>query len=406
MTRPPVARNSRAGDQALPRGWFVLALGVLSAFGPLSIDLYLPGLPQVARDLQVSPGGVALTLTACTLGLGAGQLIVGPLSDRWGRRRPLLGGIVLFTVFSLVCAVAQTLPLLIGARFIQALGGSAGIVLARAVARDLRSGQDLVRLYSLMFAINGLAPILAPLLGGQLMRVVSWRYAFVTLAVLGVLIFALVWRVVPESVPAAHRQGGGPAQALRAYGMLLRDRRFVAQVSTGAFVFATLFAYISAAPFVLQDHYGFSAQLFSALFAINAVGLVLATRIAQRVGLTRGLAVLSVGAVAVLFSAPTGAGLILLLPGFFAVATAIGLCQPIVTAEAMQAHPRHAGAASALLGAMQFIIGGAIGALASRGASDGPLLLGAAMTVCAAIAVTAAIVARAPGPSGASSVTK
>jgi len=395
-TSPGAAQ--RSATATLPRGWFVLALGVLSAFGPLSIDLYLPGLPQVARDLQVSPGGVALTLTACTVGLGAGQLVVGPLSDRWGRRAPLLAGIVLFAVFSIVCAVAQTLPLLIGARFVQALGGSAGIVLARAVARDLRSGPELVRLYSLMFAVNGLAPVLAPLLGGQLMRVGSWRYAFVALAVLGVLIFALVWRVVPESLPAAQRHQGGFAHAADAYGSLLRDRRFVAQVLTGAFAFAALFAYISAAPFVLQDHYGFSAQLFSVAFATNAVGLVLGTRVAEQVGLFRGLAVLLIGSAAVLLAGPTGAGLFLVLPGFFAVGTAIGFCQPIITAEAMQAHQLNAGAASALLGAAQFIIGGAVGPFAGRGAASGPLVLGIVMTICATLAVAMATAAHHPDP--------
>ncbi len=387
---------TRSATQTTPRGLFILALGVLSAFGPLSIDLYLPGLPQVAQDLQVSPGGVALTLTACTVGLGAGQLIVGPLSDRWGRRAPLLAGVALFTAFSVVCALAQTLPLLVGARFVQALGGSAGIVLARAVARDLRSGPELVRLYSLMFAVNGLAPVLAPLLGGQLMRVASWRIAFVALAVLGVLIFALVWRVVPESLPSAQRHRGGLVHAAGAYRMLLRDRQFVAQVLIGAFAFAALFAYISAAPFVLQDHYGFSEQLFSVAFATNAVGLVLGTRVAERVGLPRGLVVLLTGSVAVLLSGPTGLGLALLLPGFFAVGTAIGLCQPIVTAQAMQAHRHAAGAASALLGATQFIIGGAVGAVAAHGASNGPLLLGVIMTLCAVVAIVMAAVAR-PG---------
>ncbi|MEO5746279.1 MAG: multidrug effflux MFS transporter [Terracoccus sp.] len=364
----------------------VVALGVMSSFGPLSIDLYLPALPQVARDLGVTADGVALTLTSCTLGLGVGQLIVGPLSDRWGRRRPLLAGIVLFTVFSLVCAVAQTLPLLVAARFVQALGGSAGIVLARAVARDLRSGAELVRLFSLMLAVNGLAPVLAPVLGGQLLRVVSWRYSFVALAVLGALILALVWRAVPESLPPTRRRVGGLADALRTYRSLLSDLRFVGQVLTGAFAFATLFAYISAAPFVLQDHYGFSAQLFSVVFGANAVGLIVGTRCAAYVGLARGLVLLTVGAVAVLLSGLTDAGLVLLLPGFFLVGTAFGMCIPTVSANAMQAHPLSAGAASALLGATQFVVGGGVGPLAGRGASDGPVFLGAVMT---GLAVTA-----------------
>ena len=365
----------------------VVALGAMSSFGPLSIDLYLPALPQVARELGVSAGGVALTLTACTLGLGLGQLILGPLSDRWGRRLPLLCGILLFTVFSVVCAVAQTLPLLVAARFVQALGGSAGIVLARAVARDLRSGPELVRLFSLMLAVNGLAPVLAPVLGGQLLRVVSWRYAFIALAVLGALLLTLVWRVVPESLPPARRRPGGLADTLGTYRFLLQDRRFVGQVLTGAFAFATLFAYISAAPFVLQNHYGFSAQLFSAVFGANAVGLIIGTRCAARVGLVRALTAMTFGAVAVVLSEPTGAGLFLLLPGFLVVGTAFGMCIPTVSANAMQAHPDRAGAASALLGATQFVVGGAVGPLAGHGASDGPILLGAVMTILAVVAL-------------------
>ena len=375
---------------------FVIALGVLSAFGPLSIDLYLPALPQVARDLHVSTAGAALTLTACTLGLGVGQLVIGPLSDRWGRRIPLLSGVALFTVFSLVCAIAPTLPWLMAARFGQAVGGSAGIVLARATARDVRSGAELVRLFSVMFAINGLAPVVAPLLGGQLLRVGSWRLTFVALATFGVLIFAVVWRVIPESLPALRRQIGGPAQAARAYRALLGDRRFVALGLTGAFAFSALFAYISAAPFVLQDHYGFSAQLFSLAFASNAVGLVLGTRMATRAGLRRSLVLLVVGALAVLLSGPSGAGLVLLLPGFFVVAAAIGLCSPTVTAAAMQMHPQTAGAASALLGGAQFVVGGALGPLGGIGASDGPVLLGAVMTGCAVTATALAWVAHRP----------
>lgn len=240
--------------------------------------------------------------------------------------------------------------------------------------------------------MNGLAPVIAPLLGAQLLRVGSWRIAFIALAILGALIFAFVWRVVPESLDAGNRQQGGPADALRAYRTLLGDRLFVGEVLTGAF--ATLFAYTSAAPFVLQDRYGFSAQLFSAVFAANAVGLVLGTRVAARVGLLRALALLLSGALAVLLSEPTGAGLALLLPGFLAVGTAIGLCSPTIIAAAMQTHPQSAGAASALLGAAQFIIGGAIGPLAGRGASGGPLILGVVMVGAAASALVLGWVSR------------
>ena len=371
----------------------VVVLGALASFGPLSIDVYIPALPGVGGDLGVGAGAVALTVTACVVGLGVGQLLVGPMSDRYGRRTPLLAGIALFTVCSVACALAPTLPLLVVARFLQALGGSAGIVLSRAVARDLRSGPDLVRLYGLLLAVNALAPVLAPLLGGQLLRVTTWRGSFVALAVIGALLLVAALAVVDESLPARARRPGGVRSAGRSYAAVLEDTTFTGPAASSAMVFATLLAYISASPFVLQDVHGLSPQLFSAVFGANAVALLVGTRLARRVPLAVALTVLVAGSVAVLLSGPTGAGLVAVLAGFAAVGLAVGLTAPTLTAAAMDGQGSRAGAASALLGAAQFGIGGLLAAGGSQGASSGSPLLGASLTATSLVALVTGVVA-------------
>ena len=374
---------------ALPRR-LVLALGLLASFGPLSIDVYLPALPGVGADLGVGEGAVGLTVTACLVGLGAGQLLVGPLSDRYGRRPLLLGGVVVFTVCSAACALAPTLPVLVAARFLQAVGGSAGIVLSRAVARDLRSGAELARLFALLLAVNALAPILAPLLGGQLLRVTTWRGSFAALALIGAVLLVLAAAAVPESLPAARRRPGGLRSAGRAYAALLGDRTFVGPAVASAMAFATLLAYITASPFVLQDVHGLSPQVFSAVFAANAVALLVGARLSTRVPLVVGLAVLLAGSLAVLASGvarASGAGLPLVLAGFALVALGMGLTAAVLTASAMEGQAAGAGAASAVLGAAQFGVGGLVAVLGTRGASSGTAVLGTSLVVTSALAL-------------------
>lgn len=365
----------------------VVALGTLASFGPLSIDVYLPALPEVGDDLDASAGAVALTVTACTVGLGLGQLLVGPLSDRYGRRRPLLIGVTLFTLASVACALAPSLPLLVTARFLQALGGSAGIVLSRAIARDLRSGEQLTRLLALLLAVNGLAPVLAPLLGGQLLRVTSWRGSFVALALIGLVLFAVALGVVPESLPAARRRPGGPRAVVGAYRTLLGDRKFVAVTMCSAMAFGALFCYIAASPFVLQDVYGLSPQTFSLVFAASSVCLILGARLAVRVPLVVGLGILVLGSVTVLLAGVTGLGLAPVLLGFALITSSIGLTGPPLIALALHAHGERAGSASALVGASQFVIGGLVAAVGSRGASGGVLVLGTSLVLTSVAAL-------------------
>ncbi len=377
----------------------ILVLGALSAFGPLSVDMYLPALPGIQASLSTSTSAVQLTLTACTIGLGAGQLVAGPMSDAFGRRRPLLAGVACFAVFSVACALAPSLPLLVLFRFLQALGGSAGLVISRAVARDLRSGRALTGLFALLMAINGAAPILAPAIGGQLVRVTSWRGVFVVLAVIGALLLGSAAVILHETLPIARRRPSSVGAAFRTYRWLLTDRIFVLHVLTGALAFGAMFAYISGSPFVLETIYRLSPQLFSAVFAVNAMAIIagnlLARRITRRPGqaVLGGVLVILCGAAAVLASALGVAGLPLLLPGFLLVTGGYGVLAPNVTALALADHPDAAGSASAVYGAMQFLLGGALSPLVGVGGPHTALPLAiilAGLASCALLANTAA----------------
>lgn len=397
MTGPAAAVPAAGAppSDALPLR-LVLVLGAMSAFGPLSIDMYLPSLPDIASALSSTAAGVQLTLTACTVGLGVGQLVAGPLSDAYGRRRPLMAGLVLFVVFSLACAVAPNLPLLVGCRFGQAVGGSAGIVISRAIARDLRSGAGLVRLFAMLMVVNGSAPILAPVIGGQLVRVTSWRGVFVVLAVFGAVLLAASLRIVPDSLPPERRLPGRLPVTVTAYRTLLADRRFVLYVLSGGLSFATMFAYISGSPFVLETLYGLSPQQFSGVFAVNASAIVvagLAARGRPEVAVLSGLGILTVGAGTVLLAALTGAGLPLILPGFLLVTAGFGATAPSMGALAMNDHPDTAGSASAVLGASSFLIGGLLGPLPGLGGDGSAAPLGVVLVGIAVAALLTGVLA-------------
>ncbi|MEU2158709.1 multidrug effflux MFS transporter, partial [Streptomyces sp. NPDC019396] len=252
----------------------VLVLGGLTALPPLSMDMYLPALPQVTGALDASAATVQLTLTACLAGMALGQLVVGPMSDRWGRRRPLLVGMAVYVAATAVCALAPGAELLIAFRLLQGLAGAAGIVIARAVVRDLYDGVAMARFFSSLMLVSGMAPIIAPLIGGQVLRVTDWRGVFYVLAGIGLLLTLLAARFLHETLPPERRHSGGVGQALGTMRGLLADRVFAGYTLAGGLAFATLFAYISASPFVVQEIYGASPQTFSLLFGLNSLGLV------------------------------------------------------------------------------------------------------------------------------------
>ncbi|MCX5168686.1 multidrug effflux MFS transporter [Streptomyces antibioticus] len=366
-TRAAVAPPARAVRRT---GLLVtLILGGLTATPPLSMDMYLPALPEVTRHLHAPAATVQLTLTACLAGMALGQLVVGPLSDRWGRRRPLLAGLLVYVLATALCALAPTVELLVACRLVQGLAGAAGIVIARAVVRDLYDGVAMARFFSTLMLISGVAPVVAPLIGAQILRATDWRGVFVVLTAVGLALAALVWARLPETLDAGERHAGGFGETLRAMRRLLSDARFTGYMLTGGFSFAALFAYISASPFVVQEIYGASPQTFGLLFAANSVGLVVVGQIngkvlVGRVRLDRvlaaGLTVVTLAAAALLLMSAGVFGEVGLAPvavALFVLMSAMGVTLPNAQTLALMRVRHSAGSASALLGTSSFLVG-------------------------------------------------
>ena len=383
----------------------VIVLGSVNAIGPLSIDMYLPAFPEIARSLETSASSVQLTLTACVAGLALGQLLIGPLSDRYGRRTPLIAAMSVYAVASVLCALAPNVLALMGLRFVQGLAGAGGVVIARAVVRDLHSGAAAVRLFSSLMLVTGLAPILAPLAGGQVLNHTSWRGIFWVLTVLSALIALLVTFGLRETLPKARRSTSGLAETLRTMRALLRDRWFVGHGLAGGLGFGALFAYISGSSFVLQGIYGVSPQLYSVLFAMNGLGLIAGSQVnARLVGrfgpaylLRAGLVAIAVSASALLVVVSVGGlGVVAVLVPMFVIVSSLAFVLPNSTALALNDHAAVAGTASALLGMGQFVIGAAVAPLVGAAGTESAVPMAAIMTVVALAALVARHFARRP----------
>lgn len=353
-------------------GKLTFMLGSLTALGPLSIDMYLPSFQAIARDLTASPAQVQLTLAVFFVALGIGQAFYGPLSDRFGRRRPLCFGLALYVLASAGCALARSIEALVAWRFAQALGGCAGMVIARAVVRDRFDEREAARFFSLLILVTGLAPILAPSIGGQILVFFSWRAIFWTLAGFALVGFITATFVLPESLPPERRTEGGVATALRVYARLLRDRAFMRYALSGALVISGMFAYIFGSPFVFMQIYGVRPERFGWIFGAIALGLISASqlnrvvlaRVAGARILSHALVVTAAAGVILLVMAWTGVGgLAGLLGPLFVYIASLGFVLPNVIATALGPQGRNAGTASALLGTLQFGAGATVGAL-------------------------------------------
>jgi len=397
-----VPDGAEASSRAKGGLWLIIALGALSGFGPLSLDMYLPALPELPADLSSTSAAAQLTLSSCIVGLAVGQLITGPLSDRLGRRGPLLVGVAIFVVASVICALTSSMAVLIAVRLVQGAAGAAGIVVGRAVVADMFAGKAAAAYFSAIATINGLAPILAPVIGGQVLRVGTWRTVFWVLAGIGVLMLLLAAVVIKETLPPERRSSGGFGGTMRAFGALVRDRGYVGCVLAGSMVTAAMFGYISASPFLLQEGFGLSAQEFSACFAVNAIGIVLATQIGRVllrrtssfVLLTLGVGQCLVGAIALAVTVAVGAGLVPVLISLFVMVSAVGFALPHASAIAMDRHRRIAGSASALLGLAQFALGAVTAPLVGLGDVTRGGALAVTAVVAALIGVVAMLVAR------------
>jgi DHA1 family bicyclomycin/chloramphenicol resistance-like MFS transporter len=372
----------------------ILVLGALSAFGPFATDMYLPAFPAITAALRTDPAAVQRTLAAFFLGMGVGQLFYGALADRYGRRGPTFAGLALFTAASLGAALADEVGWFTWARFAQGLGGCAGTVVARAIARDLTEGQAMVRLMSQLMLVTGIAPIIAPTLGAGLLAMSGWRAIFLALACYGALLALAVALLLPESLPPERRRHIGPVAVLRTYLGLLADRRFLSLALCGTLPMAGMFAYIGGSPFVFMELNGVSPEGYGLLFGMNALGIMAMAQLnawAARRGVPPRRALLlaqgwmlaaGVGLVAV---AMTGAGgFTALLVFVFAHVAGVGAVMPLATALAMTPQGHAAGSASALIGTLQFVLGALAGWLVGALHDGTALPMAAVMALCAA----------------------
>ncbi|TQJ90517.1 multidrug effflux MFS transporter [Streptomyces sp. SLBN-31] len=400
---------AEGADDAKPatpagRARLALILGSLSAFGALTIDMYLPAMPDMAHQLHTSAPLVQMTLTAFVVGLAVFQVIVGPLSDAWGRRRPLLAGMALYLAGSLWCALAPSVGWLITGRILQSLGAAAGTVLARAIVRDLFSGTAMTRFFSTLMVVNGVAPVVAPVIGGQLLTLTTWRAVFLVLAVVGAVLLLAVVFALPESLPDANRAPAHLGATLRTFRALATDVRYMRYVLAAALMFAAAFAYISGSSFVLQDAYGLTAQQFGLVFGLNGLGIVLlgqvggmlVGRVADEHTLLRvSLTVATLGSAGVLSCAAFHLPLPLLLTCLFLVMSMLGIVLANATSLALGGHGSAAGAASSLQGLLQFLVGGLAASAMSLPGQVTAVSMGTTMVICSAAALAVLNVRRA-----------
>ena len=375
---------------------------LLTVFGPISMDLYLPVLPALRADLGTTTSAAQLTVTACLLGLAFGQVIAGPLSDRFGRRRPLLAGVAAYIVASVLCAVSPTIETLVTARLVQGLAGAVGIVIAQAAGRDLFTGGRLLRYSGRLTVLAGLAAIVGPVIGGQLAKVTDWRGTFLFLAAVGVVILAASTGVLRETLPPARRRTGGLVDSMQVLRRLLADRTFVGAVLVTGFANAALFAYLSGATFVLQGIYGLSPQGYSFAFGLNSLGFMVfgfvAGRASERwsahVVLAAGLAMVLGGAIGVLATGVAQLPLPAMLLSLLALVSGVAVTTPPATSLALENHPDVAGTASSLLGLARFGFGAVAAPLVGVAGAATAVPLGAVVLVAAFLAVGGHVVTR------------
>jgi DHA1 family bicyclomycin/chloramphenicol resistance-like MFS transporter len=365
----------------------------LTAIAPLAIDMYLPALPEIARNLGIEVGAVQFTLSIFMIGMAVGQAFYGPIADRWGRRGPLLVGMAVFSLAAVGCACAQSMKSLLLWRLVMALGGSASMVIPRAVVRDLFAEKDSARVYSVLMLILGVSPILAPTLGGQMLGVTGWRGIFWVLGAVGVAGGAAVAWGLPESLPREKRvTTGGVGRVLRTYGVLLADRKFLGAVIAAGCTMGSLFAYLTASSFVFIELHKLTPQQYALVFGFNAIGLIAASQInlwlVGRYSLWQVLSgafianVIS-GLLLVLAVATGWGGLPAIIGLIFVSMSAAGVIFPNISALAMSPFGAVAGSTSALLGVFQFGVGALSGALVGVFHNGTAMPMAVGLAVCA-----------------------
>lgn len=375
---------------------YIILLGALTALGPFTIDLYLPAFPVLQQDFHTTAAAIQLTLTGTMIGFALGQLIVGPLSDKVGRRRPLLAVTALHVIASVGAALAPDLTLLAVARVLMGMGAAAGGVVAMAIVRDLFGGRRLVVMLSRLALVSGVAPVIAPLIGSALLAVMPWRGIFVVLAVYGFVMLVSAIALVPETLPKARRGAAGGATVLQRYRSVFSDRVFVGVLIIGGMTFSGLFSYLSSSSFLFQEGYGFDAQQYGLLFAVNSLGVVLgvqtASRLAARFGpqwvLAFSTGVLVLASLAIIVFDQLGLGLWPTMAALLVFMTACGFTFPCVQVLALDRHGAAAGTAASIIGACNFGVAGLISPIVGWIARDA----GITATTMASVMVGCAVI--------------
>jgi DHA1 family bicyclomycin/chloramphenicol resistance-like MFS transporter len=347
-------------------------LGSMTALAAVTVDMYLPSLPTVAADLGTSAARVQLTISGVLLGAALGQLLIGPLSDRFGRRRPALAGIGLHVVASLLCIVAPTIGLLIGLRVAQGVGNAAATITAMAVIRDRLSGGPAARVISRLMLVIGVAPLFAPTLGGLIAGVAGWRAVFAVLALFGLALWVAVWRWLPETLPPARRTTAGVGEAVRGYRSLLSDRQFLALAVIPGLAMGALISYVLGSPFVLQEGFGLTAHQFALVFAVNGMALVIGSQVnaallrrVTPIGILRvALPLVVTSGLVLLGFAVTGAGgLVGIIAPLWVMLFLLGFIMGNASAVALSRRGDRAGTAAAVIGATQAGVAGLVSSM-------------------------------------------
>ena len=350
--------------------FLVLLLGVLSAFGPFVVDLYLPSLPQLASFFETNASMTQLTLTTAMIGLAVGQLLLGPLSDKFGRKIPLIISLVIYIISTILIVYAPNIESMIVLRVIQGLSSAGSVVISRAVATDLYRGREMTRFFGLLMTINGIAPIISPILGSLLLEYISWKGVFVFLALIGLVVLFFCFRL-KESLSVENRLQGSIFATFSTFGVIIKNRLFMSYVGIESFLLGAMFAYIAASPFILQSFYGLSAFIFSLCFGANGAALVIGSNVGGKMSNGKALAIGVLGFVVV---ALYTIAVLIIQPhwlfveiGFFAMLLLMGITFPAISTLAMESERQYAGSASALLGFAPFFLGGVVSPLVGIG---------------------------------------
>ena len=350
--------------------FLVLLLGVLSAFGPFVVDLYLPSLPQLASFFETNASMTQLTLTTAMIGLALGQLLLGPLSDKFGRKKPLIISLVIYIISTVLIVFSPNIETMIVLRVIQGLSSAGSVVISRAIATDLYRGREMTRFFGLLMTINGLAPIISPILGSLLLEYISWKGVFVFLALIGVIVLIFSFRL-KESLSVENRLQGSIFSTFLTFGVIIKNRLFMSYVGIQSFLLGSMFAYIAASPFILQSFYGLSAFIFSLCFGANGAALVIGANVGGKLPNRKALAI---GVFAFVVAALYTIAVLIIQPywlfveiGFFAMLLLMGMTFPAISSLAMESERQYAGSASALLGFAPFFLGGVVSPLVGIG---------------------------------------